>query len=97
MPGTPRAGIIPVTPFQQNCTLIWDDATKVGAVVDPAATSTDPVDQAAIAEQGVTVEKILLTQAMSITPPELTNSANGSACRSRGRTLRTSSCSTPCR
>ena len=35
MPGTPRAGIIPVTPFQQNCTLIWSDETKVGAVVYP--------------------------------------------------------------
>ncbi len=59
MPGTPRAGIIPVTPFQQNCTLIWDDATKVGAVVDPGG-DLDRI-QAAIAEQGVTVEKILLT------------------------------------
>ncbi len=59
MPGTPRAGIIPVTPFQQNCTLIWDDATKVGAVVDPGG-DLDRI-QAAIAEQGVSVEKILLT------------------------------------
>lgn len=24
-----------MTPFQQNCTLIWDEATKIGAVVDP--------------------------------------------------------------
>ncbi|MCJ2013934.1 MBL fold metallo-hydrolase [Methylobacterium sp. J-076] len=59
MPGTPRAGIIPVTPFQQNCTLIWDDATKVGAVVDPGG-DLDRIE-AAIAEQGVRVEKILLT------------------------------------
>ncbi len=59
MPGTPRAGIIPVTPFQQNCTLIWDEATKVGAVVDPGG-DLDRI-QAAIAEQGVSVEKILLT------------------------------------
>ncbi len=59
MPGTPRAGIIPVTPFQQNCTLIWDDATKVGAVVDPGG-DLDRIE-AAIREQGVTVEKILLT------------------------------------
>ncbi|GJD79033.1 MBL fold metallo-hydrolase [Methylobacterium gregans] len=56
---TPRAGIIPVTPFQQNCTLIWDDATKVGAVVDPGG-DLDRIE-AAIAQQGVTVEKILLT------------------------------------
>ena len=59
MPGTPRAGIIPVTPFQQNCTLIWDEATKVGAVVDPGG-DLDRIE-AAIAEQGVRVEKILLT------------------------------------
>jgi len=48
-----------VTPFQQNCTLIWDDATKVGAVVDPGG-DLDRIE-AAIREQGVTVEKILLT------------------------------------
>jgi hydroxyacylglutathione hydrolase len=59
MPGTPRAGIIPVTPFQQNCTLIWDDATKIGAVVDPGG-DLDRIE-AAIREQGVQVEKILLT------------------------------------
>ena len=59
MPGTPRAGIISVTPFQQNCTLIWDEATKVGAVVDPGG-DLDRIE-AAIAEQGVRVEKILLT------------------------------------
>ena len=59
MPGTPRAGIIPVTPFQQNCTLIWDDATKVGAVVHPGG-DLDRIE-ALIAEQGVKVEKILLT------------------------------------
>ena len=59
MPGTPRAGIIPVTPFQQNCTLIWDDATTVGAVVDPGG-DLDRIE-AAIREQGVRVEKILLT------------------------------------
>ncbi len=53
------AGIVPVTPFQQNCTLIWDDATKIGAVVDPGG----DVDQikAAIGKIGMTVEKILLT------------------------------------
>ena len=30
-----KAAIVPVTPFQQNCTLLWDDATMIGAVVDP--------------------------------------------------------------
>lgn len=26
---------IPVTPFQQNCSLLWDDATLQAAVIDP--------------------------------------------------------------
>ena len=26
---------IPVTPFQQNCSLIWDDQTRQAAVIDP--------------------------------------------------------------
>ena len=59
MSATPRAAIIPVTPFQQNCTLIWDDATKVGAVVDPGG-DLDRIESA-IRSQGVKVEKILLT------------------------------------
>lgn len=27
--------IVPVTPFQQNCTLLYDETTKEGVVVDP--------------------------------------------------------------
>ncbi len=59
MPSTPRAAIIPVTPFQQNCTLLWCEATKRAAVVDPGG-DLDRI-RAAIAKAGVTVEKILLT------------------------------------
>jgi glyoxylase-like metal-dependent hydrolase (beta-lactamase superfamily II) len=54
-----RAAIIPVTPFQQNCTLIWCEATKKAAVIDPGG-DLDRIRQA-IASAGVTVEKILLT------------------------------------
>jgi hydroxyacylglutathione hydrolase len=54
-----RAAIIPVTPFQQNCTLLWDDATKVGAVVDPGG-DLDQI-KAAIEEVGLKIEKIILT------------------------------------
>ena len=54
-----QAGIVPVTPFQQNCTLLWDDASKRGAVVDPGG-DLDRIE-AAIAKTGMTVEKILLT------------------------------------
>jgi hydroxyacylglutathione hydrolase len=54
-----KVGIIPVTPFQQNCSLIWDDQSKIGAVVDPGG-DLDLI-QGAIKKIGVTVEKILLT------------------------------------
>ena len=54
-----KAGIVPVTPFEQNCTLIWDDATKIGAVIDPGGDV--PRIEAAIKETGVTIEKIVLT------------------------------------
>jgi glyoxylase-like metal-dependent hydrolase (beta-lactamase superfamily II) len=57
--GRLQAVIVTVTPFQQNCTLIWDDALKRGAVVDPGG-DLDRIE-AAIAEVGMTVEKILLT------------------------------------
>ncbi|MDX1754737.1 MAG: MBL fold metallo-hydrolase [Marinobacter sp.] len=53
--------LIPVTPFQQNCTLLWCEDTKKAAVVDPGG-DLDRI-RAAIAEAGVTVEKILLTHA----------------------------------
>ena len=54
-----RATIIPVTPLQQNCTLFWCTATMKAAVVDPGGDL--PRIKAAIAEVGVSVEKILIT------------------------------------
>jgi len=54
-----KAAIIPVTPFQQNCTLLWDEDTKVGAVVDPGG-DLDTI-KGAIAELGIRIEKILIT------------------------------------
>lgn len=33
--GQLNAGIVPVTPFQQNCTILFDTTTKQGVVVDP--------------------------------------------------------------
>lgn len=54
-----RAAIIPVTPFQQNCTLIWDDETKVGAVVDPGGEIDRIV--AAIQKLAFKPDKIVLT------------------------------------
>ena len=54
-----RATIIPVTPLQQNCTLFWCTATMRAAVVDPGGDL--PRIRSAIAQAGVTVEKILVT------------------------------------
>jgi len=54
-----RAAVVPVTPFQQNCTVLWCTRTMRAAVVDPGG-DLDRV-RAAIADTKVTVEKILLT------------------------------------
>ena len=54
-----KAVIIPVTPLQQNCTLIWCTATNKAAFVDPGGDL--PRLKAAAAQQGVELEKILLT------------------------------------
>jgi len=54
-----KAAIIPITPFQQNCTLIWDPETKIGAVVDPGG-DLEHIERA-IAEVGMKPEKIILT------------------------------------
>ncbi|WP_291174331.1 MBL fold metallo-hydrolase [Hyphomicrobium sp.] len=54
-----KAAIVPVTPFQQNCTLLWDEVTKAGVVVDPGGDLDDV--QKAIGELGIKVEKIVLT------------------------------------
>ncbi len=54
-----RALIIPVTPFQQNCTLVWSETSKRAAVIDPGGDLAEI--ERAIDEAGVTVEKIWLT------------------------------------
>jgi glyoxylase-like metal-dependent hydrolase (beta-lactamase superfamily II) len=54
-----RAAIVPVTPFMQNCTLLWDDESTAGAVVDPGGDVRRI--RAGIAKAGMSVEKILLT------------------------------------
>jgi hydroxyacylglutathione hydrolase len=54
-----RIAIVPVTPFQQNCALVYDETSKRGAVVDPGGDIAAIL--AAIKDTGVTVEKILIT------------------------------------
>ena len=51
--------ILPVTPFAQNCSLLWCEQTGRAAVVDPGG-DLDHIVAAAV-QQGVTIEKILLT------------------------------------
>jgi glyoxylase-like metal-dependent hydrolase (beta-lactamase superfamily II) len=51
--------IIPVTPFQQNTSLVWCPNTMKAAFVDPGGEVEKLA--AVAAERGVTVEKILLT------------------------------------
>lgn len=53
--------IIPVTPFEQNCTLLWCKDTREAAVVDPGG-DLDRI-RAAVAVAGVTVTQVLLTHA----------------------------------
>jgi glyoxylase-like metal-dependent hydrolase (beta-lactamase superfamily II) len=51
--------IIPVTPFQQNCSLVFNEENKRGAIVDPGGDV--PTILRAIEQSNVRIEKILLT------------------------------------
>ncbi|WGM39658.1 MBL fold metallo-hydrolase [Caulobacter sp. NIBR1757] len=54
-----QVAIAPVTPLQQNCTIVWCTKTMKGAVIDPGG----EVDRllAGLEKYGVTLEKILIT------------------------------------
>jgi hydroxyacylglutathione hydrolase len=51
--------ILPVTPFQQNCTLLWCEASRRAALVDPGG-DADRLRQA-LARDQLVLQKILLT------------------------------------
>ncbi|MEX2480540.1 MAG: MBL fold metallo-hydrolase [Gammaproteobacteria bacterium] len=53
--------VIPVTPFQQNSSLLWCADTGLGVVIDPGGDLDRIV--AAVAHHGVNVCKVLLTHA----------------------------------
>lgn len=53
--------IVPVTPFEQNCTLLWCTETHKAAVVDPGG-DLDRI-LAAAEDEGVILEKVLITHA----------------------------------
>ena len=56
-----RYHTVPVTPFQQNSSIVWCDQTMEGAVIDPGG----DLEQIKAAAQrlGVTLKQILLTHA----------------------------------
>lgn len=54
-----KAVIIPVTPLQQNCTLLWCTKTNKAALSDPGGDLSRL--KAAVAEHGVDLEKIIIT------------------------------------
>jgi glyoxylase-like metal-dependent hydrolase (beta-lactamase superfamily II) len=51
--------IVPVTLFEQNCTILWHEPSKKAVVIDPGGDVAKI--QAAIKQTGVSVEKIWLT------------------------------------
>ena len=56
-----QLAVIPVTMFQQNCSLVWCTKTLRGAIIDPGG-DTDQL--LAVARQhGVEIEKLLITHA----------------------------------
>ena len=55
----PKIMVVPVTPFDQNCSIVWDEESGAGAVVDPGG-DVDVIAKA-IAKSGARPEKILLT------------------------------------
>jgi hydroxyacylglutathione hydrolase len=54
-----RVAVIPVSTFQQNCSLVFDEDNKRGVVVDPGANVDRIVE--AITQLGLSIEMILLT------------------------------------
>jgi len=51
--------VIPVTPYQQNCSLIWCETTLQAALVDPGGEPERLL--AAVEHHGLTLKRVLLT------------------------------------
>jgi hydroxyacylglutathione hydrolase len=56
-----KIAVLPVTPFQQNCSIVWCENTRQAAVIDPGG----EVDRilAIVARESLCLEKILVTHA----------------------------------
>src|SRR5690606_7651714 len=51
--------VLPVTPFQQNCSLVWCEATGQAALIDPGGEPARLL--AAVEERDLTLTRLLLT------------------------------------
>ena len=54
-----RYAIVPVTPFEQNCTIFWCEKTRQAVVIDPGG-DIDRIQQK-LADENLTLAKILVT------------------------------------
>lgn len=56
-----KVSVIPVTTYQQNCSIVWCPETKKGALIDPGG-DLDKLHRN-VEHKGIEIEKILLTHA----------------------------------
>ena len=56
-----RCEIIPVTAFEQNCSLVWDASTMRGTLIDAGGDVERLLER--VAHHGITLEKLLVTHA----------------------------------
>jgi glyoxylase-like metal-dependent hydrolase (beta-lactamase superfamily II) len=56
-----QLAVVPVTPFQQNCSVLWCERTRAAAIVDPGGDLDAVLD--VVAREQLELGKILLTHA----------------------------------
>ena len=54
-----KLAVVPVTPFQQNCSVLWCERTRAAAVIDPGGDLDEIL--ATIDEEKLLLERILIT------------------------------------
>ena len=59
--GVMQLAVVPVTPFQQNCSVVWCERTRAAAIVDPGGDLDAVLD--VVARERLDLAKILLTHA----------------------------------
>ncbi len=90
-----QIAVVPVTPFQQNCSVLWCTKTNQAAIVDPGGDVPRLLE--ALKEFGVTPVAIWLTHGHLDHAGRRDRTRRGAApSRSSGHMRATSSCSTDC-